>query len=137
MVWNLKFASFPKTSIPDTWSYLLHTCLIPGPTWSCLIALRPPNAEKSHTRSQSKCCKHGWASPPPFSARNLFFYFFIFKYNKSLKDPVRGAGSAQVQIQSYRNRRSGNLARKVRNSQAEPDPHKRGGSGILRIQDSF
>ena len=38
------------------------------------------------------------------------------QYNKSLKDPVRGAGSAQVQIRSYRNRQSGNLARKVRNS---------------------
>ena len=40
----------------------------------------------------------------------------FFKYNKSLKDPVRGAGSAQVQIRSYRNRQSGNLARKVRNA---------------------
>ena len=38
------------------------------------------------------------------------------KYNKSLKDPVRGAGSAQVQIRSYRNRQSGNLARKVSNA---------------------
>ena len=57
--------------------------------------------------------------PTAFSARNLFFYFFLFflfKYNKSLKDPVRGAGSTQVQIQSYRNRQSGNLARKVRNA---------------------
>ena len=74
----------------------------------------PPNAEKSHTRSQShftQCCKHGWVIPPPtVSARNWT------KYNKSLKDPVRGAGSAQVQIRSYHNRQSGNLARKVRNA---------------------
>ena len=49
-------------------------------------------------------------SPPAVSARNWT------KYNKSLKDPVRGAGSAQVQIRSYRNRQSGNLARKVRNA---------------------
>ena len=49
-------------------------------------------------------------SPPAVSARNWT------KYNKSLKDPVRGAGSAQVQIQSYRDRQSGNLARKVRNT---------------------
>ena len=39
-------------------------------------------------------------SPPAVSARNWT------KYNKSLKDPVRGAGSAQVQIRSYRNRQS-------------------------------
>ena len=38
------------------------------------------------------------------------------KYNKSLKDPMRGAGSTQMQIQSYRARQSGNLARKVRNA---------------------
>ena len=44
-------------------------------------------------------------SPPAISARNWT------KYNKSL-----GAGSAQVQIRSYRNRQSGNLARKVRNA---------------------
>ena len=79
-----------------------------------------PNAEKSHTRSQShftKYCKHRWVSPPPtppsppaVSARNWT------KYNKPLKDPVRGAGSAQMQIRSYRNRQSGNLARKVRNA---------------------
>ena len=48
---------------------------------------------------------------PPFPPETFFF-----KYNKSLKDPVRGAGSAQVQIRSYRNRQSGNLARKVRNA---------------------
>ena len=48
--------------------------------------------------------------PPTISARNWS------KYNKSLKDPMRGAGSAQVQIRSYRNRQSGNLARKVRNA---------------------
>ena len=55
-----------------------------------------------------------WVSlPTAFSARNFFFFF---KYNKSLKDPVRGAGSAQVQIRSYRNRQSENLARKVRNA---------------------
>ena len=80
----------------------------------------PPNAEKSHTHSQShftKYCKRGWVIPPPtppsppaVSARNWT------KYNKSLKDPVRGAGSAQVQIRSYHNRQSGNLARKVRNA---------------------
>ena len=40
-------------------------------------------------------------SPPAVSARNWT------KYNKSLKDPVRGAGSTQVQIRSYRNRQSG------------------------------
>ena len=51
-----------------------------------------------------------WDHPPAVSARNWT------KYNKSLKDPVRGAGSAQVQIRSYRNRQSGNLARKVRNT---------------------
>ena len=55
-----------------------------------------------------------WVSPPPIppfiSTRNLS------KCNKSLKDPVRGAGSAQVQIRSYHNRQSGNLARKVRNA---------------------
>ena len=49
-------------------------------------------------------------SPPAVSARNWT------KYNKSLKDPVRRAGSAQVQIRSYGNRQSGNLARKVRNA---------------------
>ena len=57
--------------------------------------------------------------PTAFSARNLFFFilfFLIFFKYKSLKDPVRGAGSAQVQIRSYRNRQSGNLARKVRNA---------------------
>ena len=57
----------------------------------------------------------GWShhpppSPPAVSARNWT------KYNKSLKDPVRGAGFAQVQIQSYHNRQSGNLAWKVRNA---------------------
>ena len=45
--------------------------------------------------------------PPAVSAKN---------WTKSLKDPVRGAGSAQVQIRSYCNRQSGNLARKVRNA---------------------
>ena len=63
-------------------------------------------------------CKRGWVIPPPtplpsppaVSARNWT------KYNKSLKDPVRRAGSTQVQIRSYRNRQSGNLARKVRNA---------------------
>ena len=49
-------------------------------------------------------------APPSISTRNLS------KCNKSLKDPVRGAGSAQVQIRSYRNRQSGNPARKVRNA---------------------
>ena len=49
-------------------------------------------------------------SPPAVSARNWT------KYNKSLRDPVRGAGSAQVQILSYCDRQSGNLARKVRNA---------------------
>ena len=48
--------------------------------------------------------------PPAVSTRNWT------KYNKSLKDPVRGAGSAQVQIRSYHNWQSGNLARKVRNT---------------------
>ena len=33
-----------------------------------------------------------------------------------MKDLVRGAGSTQVQIRSYRNRQSGNLAKKVRNA---------------------
>ena len=77
-----------------------------------------PNAEKSHTRFQShftQCYKRWWVSPPPpappfVSTRNLS------KCNKSLKDPVRGAGSVQVQIQSYRNRQRRNLARKVRNT---------------------
>ena len=46
----------------------------------------------------------------------LYSCYYFFKYNKSLKDPVRGAGSAQVQIRSYRNRQSWNLARKVRNA---------------------
>ena len=50
------------------------------------------------------------STPPSVSTRNFC------KCNKSLKDPVRGAGSAQVQIRSYRNRQSGNLARKVRNA---------------------
>ena len=50
------------------------------------------------------------AHPPTVFARNWT------NYNKSLKDPVRGAGSAQVQIRSYHNRQSGNLARKVRNT---------------------
>ena len=48
----------------------------------------PPNAEKSHTHSQShfiQHCKHGWVSPPPTTpTRNLS------KCNESLKDPVRG-----------------------------------------------
>ena len=77
----------------------------------------PPNAEKSHTCFQShftQCCKRGWVSPPPtlpsVSTRNLS------KCNRSLKDPVRGAGSAQVKIRSYRNRQSGNLARQVKNA---------------------
>ena len=64
----------------------------------------------------------GWVSPPPTPLptcrfhQKLFYFFIFFKYNKSLKNPVRGAGSAQVQIRSYRNRQSGNLARKVRNA---------------------
>ena len=39
---------------------------------------------------------------PPLPTR--CFHQKLDKYNKSLKDPVRGAGSAQVQIRSYRNR---------------------------------
>ena len=57
----------------------------------------------------------GWAHHPPLLPTCRFcqiFFFFFFKYNKSLKDPVRGA----VQIWSYRNRQNGNLARKVRNA---------------------
>ena len=60
----------------------------------------------SHTRSQShftQCYKHGLVSPPPtppspptVSSRNWI------KYNKFLKDSVRGAASTQVQIRSYR-----------------------------------
>ena len=70
----------------------------------------PPNAEKSHTRSQShftQCCKHGWVIPPPTPLPHPPF---------PPETGVRGAGSAQVQIRSYRNRQSGNLARKVRNA---------------------
>ena len=77
--------------------------------------VRPPNAEKSHTHSQSQRVGEPTTHPPPhppFPPET----FFLFKYNKSLKDPVRGAGSAQVQIRSYHNRQSGNLARKVRNA---------------------
>ena len=45
----------------------------------------------------------GEPTPPSISIRN---------FNKSLKDPMRGADSAQVQIRSY----CGNLARKVRST---------------------
>ena len=57
----------------------------------------------------------GWSHHPPPSPPAVFARNWT-KYNKSLKDPVRGAGSAQVQIRSYRNRQSGNLASKVRNA---------------------
>ena len=53
---------------------------------------------------------HGDPPLPPFPPETCP------KCNKSLKDPVRGAGSTQMQTQSYRNRQSGNLARKVRNA---------------------
>ena len=79
-----------------------------------------PNVKKSHACSQSHfikwCMRGGWAhhppppSPPAISTRNWT------KYNKSLTDPVRGAGSTQMQTQSYHARQSGNLARKVRNA---------------------
>ena len=65
----------------------------------------------------TKCCKRGWVIPPPtHPPPTRRFRQKLDKYNKSLKDPVRGAGSAQVQIRSYRNRQSGNLASKVRNA---------------------
>ena len=38
--------------------------------------VRPPNAVKSHTRSQShftKCCKRGWVIPPPTPPPHLPF----------------------------------------------------------------
>ena len=55
----------------------------------------PPNAEKSHTRSQSQRVGEPTTHPPPHPPFPPETFFF-FKYNKSLKDPVRGAGFAQV-----------------------------------------
>ena len=72
----------------------------------------PPYA---HTHSQShftQCCKHGWVSPPHPPAPPSVSTKNFSKCNKSLKDPVRGADSTQVQIRSYRNRQSGKLSGK-------------------------
>ena len=98
--------------------YTLYMFVCFGFSCHWLYTISWPNAKKSHTRHFTQCCKRGWVSPPPtpppsppaVSTRNWT------KYNKSLKDPVRGAGSVQVQIRSYHNRQSGNLARKVRNA---------------------
>ena len=76
-----------------------------------------PNAEKSHTHSQSnftQCCKCRWVSLTTHRfLPETFFFFFWTKYNNILERPSEGgAGSTQVQIQSYRNRQRGNLAQK-------------------------
>ena len=47
---------------------------------------------------------------------SLCFYQKLVQVQQILERPSEGAGSAQVQIRSYRNRQSGNLARKVRNA---------------------
>ena len=58
----------------------------------------------------------GPTTHPPTPPSHLLFLGETTKCNKSLNDPVRGAGSTQMQTRSYCARSSGNLARKVRNA---------------------
>ena len=47
---------------------------------------------------------------------SLRFHWKLVQVQQILERHSEGAGSTQVQIRSYRNRQSGNLARKVRNA---------------------
>ena len=70
--------------------------------------------EISHSLPEPSDACMGWVGPPP--SPHPLFLGETTKCNKSLKDPVRGAGSTQMQTRSYCARQSGNLTRKVRNA---------------------
>ena len=65
-------------------------------------ASQPPNAEKSHTRSQShftQCCKRGWVIPPPTPLPTRHFRQKLDQVQQILeRQSEGGAGSVQVQI---------------------------------------
>ena len=86
-------------------------------TAQCPHLLPEPFYQVMHARS-------GWAHHPPPPPPHQPFLGETTKCNKFLKDPVREAGSTQMQARSYHARQSRNLARKVRNAEVKNLPSK-------------